>query len=105
MGKVEGSWIDGVVADGRVLWSHLMPASSVASLPPHQLLPSDCTLRPDIAVRLARFCTRQSLFALQCRSCVCQALKAGNYAEANRLKDLIEGEKRAEKALRERRSK
>jgi hypothetical protein len=33
---------------------------------------------------------------------VWQALKAGDYVEANRLKDLIESEKRAEKALRER---
>jgi hypothetical protein len=38
-------------------------------------------------------------------SCPRQALKSGDYAEANRLKDVIEGEKRAEKALRERASK
>ncbi len=51
---LEGSWIDGIMADGRVLWSHVMTPSSMASLPPHQLLPSDCTLRPDIAVRCPR---------------------------------------------------
>jgi hypothetical protein len=96
--KLEGSWIDGVVADGNVLWSHVMPACRMTSLPLHQLLPSDCTLRPDVAVRGAR----SSSCAVCCSySRVYQALKCGNYVEANRLKDAMESEKRAEKALRE----
>lgn len=80
--KLEGSWTDGVIADGRVLWSHAMPPCTMFSPPAILLLPSDCTLRPDVA-----------------------ALKCGDYAEANRLKDWIESEKRAEKALRERAQK
>ena len=73
-----------------------MPASCMTSPPRSQLLPSDCTLRPDIAVRAAR------IVDISCPpSRVRQALKCGNYAEANRLKDVIESDKRAEKALRE----
>ncbi len=110
MSRLEGSWTDGVVADGRVLWYHEMPPCGMRSPPPHELLPSDCTLRPDVAVRCC--CRLQAagcrLQAARCASRCSrprQALKSGNYAEANRLKDVIEGEKRAEKALRERASK
>ena len=78
-----------------------MPSSCMTSLPRSQLLPSDCTLRPDIAVRGA------CIVDISCPPSRCppsrvgQALKCGNYAEANRLKDVMESDKRAEKALRE----
>jgi hypothetical protein len=78
----------------------------MTSPPRSQLLPSDCTLRPDIAVRAARIvdisCPPSRCPPSRCPpSRVGQALKCGNYAEANRLKDVMESDKRAEKALRE----
>ena len=54
LSRLEGSWIDGFAADGRVLWDHTVPPCHFSSPPPHLLLPSDCSLRPDIIVRRAR---------------------------------------------------
>jgi hypothetical protein len=101
LGRLEGSWIDGIVADGRVLWSHLMLPCCITSVPPHQLLPSDCSLRPDVAVRSA-FPRKLAPTKSKYNSRVSQALKCGNLAEANRMKDVLESEKRADKALRQR---